>query len=218
VEVHYTVGFCIYIRRAVLVDVGLFDAEHFPVGYGEEADFCYRARRVGWRHVVTGDVFVRHWEGQSFGERKAELMAQMLKVFSSLHPDIGANDRNFEARDPVRPLRESLDLARLKRMLAGAESLPYIDASRAVASPRPALICQGGEVCIAVPDTPTLRNLPVFRLPADIAAFNAALARLGIRRLAFEDRATFSRFATLVHRLPMELGPAAALEIAGAAV
>jgi GT2 family glycosyltransferase len=69
VVVHTTVGFCMYIRRATLDDVGYFDAEHFSAGYGEESDFCYRARKVGWRHLVTGDMFVRHWEGQSFGEQ-----------------------------------------------------------------------------------------------------------------------------------------------------
>ena len=67
---HVTVGFCMYIRPAVLDAVGYFDDHLFPVGYGEESDFCYRARKLGWRHIVTGDVFVRHWEGQSFGERK----------------------------------------------------------------------------------------------------------------------------------------------------
>ena len=36
VPVHLTVGFCMYIRRAVLDAVGYFDAQLFPVGYGEE--------------------------------------------------------------------------------------------------------------------------------------------------------------------------------------
>jgi GT2 family glycosyltransferase len=84
-EVHTTVGFCMYIRRASLDEVGLFDAENFPVGYGEESDFCYRARRLGWRHLIAGDSFVRHWEGQTFGPRKAQLMETMIGVFARLH-------------------------------------------------------------------------------------------------------------------------------------
>jgi GT2 family glycosyltransferase len=32
-----------YIRRTCLDEVGLFDAERFGRGYGEENDFCRRA-------------------------------------------------------------------------------------------------------------------------------------------------------------------------------
>ena len=124
VAVHVTVGFCMYIRRAVLNAVGYFDDHFFPFGYGEEFDFCYRAQKLGWRHIVTGDVFVRHWEGQSFGARKSGLIAQMMDTFIRLHPDIVTNDAQFRRRDPIRPLREALDLARLKLSLAGATALP----------------------------------------------------------------------------------------------
>jgi GT2 family glycosyltransferase len=220
VEVHYTVGFCIYIRRAVLDDVGLFDAEHFPVGYGEEADFCYRTRRVGWRHVVTGDVFVRHWEGQSFGERKARLMAHMFEVFSRLHPDIGANDRDFEARDPVRPLREALDLARLRRILAGQSWLPCREADTADATGAPGLVFDGepGRTLLAARGWPSLPNLPAHRLPDDMAAFNRMLARLSVTQLRFEDGASLARFAALARGRAMDLGLAVELGVAKAVV
>src|SRR3546814_16309874 len=45
-------GFCMYIRRAMLEDVGLFDEQAFPVGYGEENDLCMRAIDAGWHHLV----------------------------------------------------------------------------------------------------------------------------------------------------------------------
>ena len=90
------------------------------------SDFCYRARKLGWRHIVAGDVFVRHLEGQSFGERKSRLVLQMMDVFIRLHPEIQTNDAEFRRRDPIRPLREALDLARLKLLLAGATALPCI--------------------------------------------------------------------------------------------
>lgn len=217
VQVHYTVGFCLYIRRAVLDTVGLFDAEHFPVGYGEEADFCYRARSVGWRHVVTGDVFVRHWEGQSFGTRKARLMAQMTNVFGRLHPDINANDRDFAARDPVRPLREALDLTRLTRMLGGAATLACLDAARAVSAEAPALAFDGmaRTACLIVPGAPTLANLPGFSLPEDVAKLNAILSQLGIHCLSFEAPTLRDRFEALLRGLPMELGLKATLKLVG---
>ena len=46
VELPTTVGFCMYIRRAALADIGLFDADAFGRGYGEENDFCLRAERA----------------------------------------------------------------------------------------------------------------------------------------------------------------------------
>ncbi len=41
-------GFCMYLRRAMLDDVGLLDEAAFPRGYGEENDLCLRASRRGW--------------------------------------------------------------------------------------------------------------------------------------------------------------------------
>ena len=58
VDVPTGVGFCMYIRRAALQAVGLFDEEHFGKGYGEENDFCIRAAQAGWRNLHALDTFV----------------------------------------------------------------------------------------------------------------------------------------------------------------
>jgi hypothetical protein len=217
VAVHLTVGFCMYIRRAVLDAVGYFDDQLFPVGYGEESDFCYRARKLGWRHIVTGDVFVRHWEGQSFGERKSRLVAQMMDLFIRLHPEIKTDDAEFRRRDPIRPLREGLDLARLKLLLAGATALPCIirngaEQARARGS---ALVVDvsAGEGQIMAPGRATLASLPTHALPADIAAFNAVLATLGIRSLTFDNGVAIECFANLLRGRPMDVGLQAALAL-----
>ena len=67
IDIPVGVGFCMYIRRACLDAVGLFRADLFAQGYGEENDFCLRARHLGWRHVAATGVFVAHIGGQSFG-------------------------------------------------------------------------------------------------------------------------------------------------------
>jgi GT2 family glycosyltransferase/glycosyltransferase involved in cell wall biosynthesis len=67
VQVPTTVGFCMYIRRAALRDVGLFDAATFGRGYGEENDFCLRASARGWHHLLACDTFVFHAGKVSFG-------------------------------------------------------------------------------------------------------------------------------------------------------
>lgn len=120
VDVHTAFEFCMFIKRSCLREIGLFDEQHFPFGYGEESDFCYRAAKLGWRHVICGNVFVRHWEGQSFGEKKKQLVSRMLNVFTSFASREGSK---FIARDPVRPLRLALDIARAKRTLDGRTAL-----------------------------------------------------------------------------------------------
>jgi hypothetical protein len=50
VEIPTAVGFCMYIRRACLLETGFFDEEAFGLGYGEENDFCMRAAVRGWTH------------------------------------------------------------------------------------------------------------------------------------------------------------------------
>jgi GT2 family glycosyltransferase/glycosyltransferase involved in cell wall biosynthesis len=67
VELPTTVGFCMYVRRAALADIGSFDAEAFGRGYGEENDFCLRATARGWRHLLACDIFVYHEGSVSFG-------------------------------------------------------------------------------------------------------------------------------------------------------
>ena len=63
------VGFCLYIRRALVDDIGLFDARRFGDGYGEENDFCMRALARGWRHVADDATFIYHAGHRSFGKK-----------------------------------------------------------------------------------------------------------------------------------------------------
>src|SRR3546814_18379056 len=75
-----------YIRRAMLEDVGLFDEQAFPVGYGEENDLCMRAIDAGWHHLVDPGVFVQHARSASFGSRREELAKVGAQPLESRHP------------------------------------------------------------------------------------------------------------------------------------
>jgi GT2 family glycosyltransferase len=123
VQVHTTVGFCMYITRPCLVDIGYFDDVEFPVGYGEESDFCYRARRMGWKHLVAGDVYVSHLEGKSFGSRKAQLIEKMLHRFRILHPDFPEWDARFANDNPLKHLKLNLDIARCRRVFPNLNTI-----------------------------------------------------------------------------------------------
>lgn len=114
IRVPTAVGFCMYIRRACLEQVGYFDAAAFGRGYGEENEFCMRATDAGWTHRLAGDVFVHHHGGMSFGEESEGLKAVAGSVLAARYPDYPALVTTFVERDPGCVLRRRLDLARLQ--------------------------------------------------------------------------------------------------------
>lgn len=113
VELPTAVGFCTYIRRDCLDEVGPLEEVLFGRGYGEENDFCLRARQRGWRHLGAADVFVAHVGGRSFGRQTALLAARNGRVLEGLHPGYHALVGAFIAADPLATARRRLDLARL---------------------------------------------------------------------------------------------------------
>jgi GT2 family glycosyltransferase len=113
VDLPTAVGFCMYIRRSCLAQVGPFDAERFGRGYGEENDFCMRAAGAGWRNVLAGDVFVYHKGSVSFSGERPALTLTASRTLAELHPQYLGLVREFVIRDPSGPLREAVDLARI---------------------------------------------------------------------------------------------------------
>jgi GT2 family glycosyltransferase len=107
------VGFCMYVRRDCLADVGPFDAERFGRGYGEENDFSMRAARRGWRNVVAADVFVFHEGAVSFSASRAALTRDASAALDAVHPDYLTLVREFVLQDPLASLRDAVDRARL---------------------------------------------------------------------------------------------------------
>lgn len=70
-------GFCFMIKREVIDNIGIMDEENFPIGYGEENDFCIRAADAGYELAIADDVYVYHAKSKSFGHsRRAELSKQ----------------------------------------------------------------------------------------------------------------------------------------------
>lgn len=115
-DIPTAVGFCMYIRRDCLAQVGLFDVENFGLGYGEENDFCQRAAAVGWRNVHALDTFVLHTGGVSFGDHKGPRETAAFHTLQRLHPQYAGTVEAFVRADPARPYRNRLDWHRLQTM------------------------------------------------------------------------------------------------------
>ena len=100
------VGFCMFMRRAAIDELGGFDLA-FGAGYGEENDFSLRAANAGWRNVLADDAFVVHTGERSFAGRKRDLAERNTDVLLQRHPHYAEMVRDYIAADPLRALREA---------------------------------------------------------------------------------------------------------------
>ncbi len=202
VEIPSAVGFCMYIRHECLLDVGLFREDLFAQGYGEENDFCIRARHLGWRHVAAPGVFVAHVGGQSFGGAREALIERNLAVLERVHPGYHALIAAFQAADPLAPARRAIDIRRWQSGRRAGAVLLITHASgggvERVVRERCQAIRAAGLRAIVLRSVMTTEGVPAYRpglcaiedggLPADTAGFpnlhfqlpgdNVALTRL----------------------------------------
>jgi GT2 family glycosyltransferase len=118
VEIETGCGFCLYIKRDAIDQVGYLDEEHLLRGYGEETDWCLRARSHGWRHMGAPNVFVAHQGGISFGDEKALRVAHNNAILKRRYPTASARYQDFCVRDPLKPSRQALQRARLAQLAA----------------------------------------------------------------------------------------------------
>ncbi len=79
-EVSFLTGCCLLIRRRVLEDIGLLD-EGFYL-YSEDADYCLRARKAGYRLIYQPEARVYHKVSRSAGG--AYSPAKWLRRYQSL--------------------------------------------------------------------------------------------------------------------------------------
>jgi len=109
IEIPTAIGFCMFIKWRCAEDAGGMREDLFAQGYGEENDFCLRARHLGWRHVAAPNVFIGHIGAQSFGGAHAQLRDRNLNIVNTLHPGYGDLITDFIRRDPLAAARRALD-------------------------------------------------------------------------------------------------------------
>jgi GT2 family glycosyltransferase len=79
-------GFCLLIKRALVQQIGVFDEEDFGAGYGEENDYCLRARAAGWQLALADDAYVYHAGSRSYSdERRRSLCQRADAVLAAKH-------------------------------------------------------------------------------------------------------------------------------------
>jgi len=79
-------GFCMYIKRKAIYDVGFFD-EIFGKGYGEENDFCMRLNKKGYHHIIDPSTYIYHERSASFSKQKDKLIKENRVILANKHPE-----------------------------------------------------------------------------------------------------------------------------------
>jgi len=70
-DTNYACGAALFFRAEVANQIGLLDESFFLVW--EEVDWCFRARKAGWRNIVVPTAKVWHKIGVSFGSESSPL-------------------------------------------------------------------------------------------------------------------------------------------------
>jgi N-acetylglucosaminyl-diphospho-decaprenol L-rhamnosyltransferase len=83
-HVDIVVGCFLMIRRSLWEELGGFDLKYFM--YGEEADLCLRAARLGYRPMITPDATIMHIVGAA-SRQSAERRVLVAKARSTLIRD-----------------------------------------------------------------------------------------------------------------------------------
>ena len=213
VEVPTTVGFCMYIRRAALNDVGVFDDVTFGLGYGEENDFCLRAVERGWRHLLACDTYVFHKGNVSFGASSGGKKQRALDALDARYPAYAATVARHVWLDPADPARFALTAALLRvsgqpvvlmisHQLGGGVQRHVDELTARLAGTAHVLMlsASAGGVSLSVP---SLQGHPAFRLAGerieDLLVYlrTVPLARVHIHHILGMDL----DLAALLHRL-----------------
>jgi GT2 family glycosyltransferase len=194
VEIPVGVGFCLYLRRDCLRDIGFLNAQLFAKGYGEETDYSMRAANRGWSHQLAADVYVYHAGGVSFGRRRLALIERGNRLMRLRYPGYDEYIASFAAQDPLGTVRRRLDEHRLSAFqgrfvlvvtLAMTGGVERFVAERCttirgqglyplVLKPRASGDRHGCELWTDALDLPNLR----YRIPADLDALTTLLKAL----------------------------------------
>jgi hypothetical protein len=84
-DVDVVVGVFMLVRSEAVAEVGLMDEDYFV--YAEEADWCYRFHRAGWRCLFAPVGTIRHEEGgaRSTSQDRVRMYVQLQKSLLIFH-------------------------------------------------------------------------------------------------------------------------------------
>ncbi|MBI4050002.1 MAG: glycosyltransferase family 2 protein [Candidatus Doudnabacteria bacterium] len=92
-EVDSVMGAFLMIRREVIDEIGLLDEEYFM--YGEDLDWCYRAKAAGCKVMYVPITTVRHDKGSSARRQPRESLYEFHRAMQIFYRKHYAGQHNF---------------------------------------------------------------------------------------------------------------------------
>ncbi len=108
-------GFCFMISRSVIDTIGYLDEENFPRGYGEEVDYCLRAREAGFELCVADDVYIFHEKTKSFTSKTRKKLSEASK-------DILINKHGFRYSNLDFAMEHCDELKKIRKQVANKQN------------------------------------------------------------------------------------------------
>ena len=119
------VGFCMYIKQHVIEEVGLFDAETFGRGYGEENDFCNRCEQLGYRHVMCDDTFIYHKGTASFDTAEKQALCDAHNaILEERYPVQMKKNHLYCMENPDQEIRDNINM--YTKLFNGHKNILYL--------------------------------------------------------------------------------------------
>lgn len=82
-EVDAVIGAFLMVRRETIEQIGPLDERFFM--YCEDEDWCFRAKRAGWKVVYYPEAVVTHHKGSSTRKRQARMVYERHKAIFQFH-------------------------------------------------------------------------------------------------------------------------------------
>jgi hypothetical protein len=112
IDIPAATGCCHYLRHDCLAATGVFREDVFAQGDGEDLDWSFRARQLGWRHAADMAVFVARRGGGACGPADAALRGRNSDILDRLHPGASAAMAEFRHADTMTEIRRRIECAR----------------------------------------------------------------------------------------------------------
>lgn len=105
-------GFCMYVKREIIDEIGVFDLVAFGRGYGEEVDFCLRAQQKGYVNLAADDTYIYHKGSVSFTSAvRNERVEKSTQLINARYPAFDAQQRDFVRQNPLENIQNNIKLA-----------------------------------------------------------------------------------------------------------
>jgi GT2 family glycosyltransferase len=101
-------GFCLFIKRSIINDVGFFDETAFGRGYGEENDFCMRAIDRSWKNIIDDSTYIYHKRSASFSDKKKELIKQHRAILDKKYPSYTKKVHEFTSSVKLKNIQDNI--------------------------------------------------------------------------------------------------------------